>query len=68
MKVGDVVRKKDGYLYPGVIVAVFQTTAGKTRYVVECTAQDCAGMLHIFREEQLELIVRSDLRKELHDC
>ncbi len=53
MKVGDKVYKASGYLYPGVIVAEFKTTKGLTRYVVECTAPDCAGMLHIFNEEQL---------------
>lgn len=50
---GDTVEKISGYRYPGIIVSVFRTTAGKTRYVVECTAEDCTGMLHIFNGSQL---------------
>lgn len=53
-KVGDRVEKREGYLYPGVVVAVFKTAAGKARYVVECTAPQCAGMLHIFSWDNLK--------------
>jgi hypothetical protein len=53
-EVGDQVRKKTGYLWPGVIVAIFQTTAGKVRVVVECTAEAVAGALHIYSLEQIE--------------
>ena len=34
-KVGDLVRKRAGYEYPGIIVSVFTTRAGAVRYVVE---------------------------------
>lgn len=54
LEVNQTVRKVKGYAYPGVIVSVFPNTKGETRYVVECTAPDCAGMLHIFNREQLE--------------
>lgn len=54
LAVGDRVQKLKGYRWPGVIVAIFQTTAGKTRVVVECTVADVAGALHIYAPEQLE--------------
>lgn len=52
--VGDHVRKFRGYQWPGVVVAVFTTLAGKTRVVVECTIPEVAGALHIYSPEQLE--------------
>lgn len=55
-KQGDKVQKVSGYRYPGVVVAVFQTTAGAVRYVVESTVPECAGMLHIYNGSQLEAI------------
>ena len=54
LKEKDRVRKRTGYSYPGVIVSVFRNLRGETRYVVECVAQGCQGMLHIFNREQLE--------------
>ena len=53
-KVGDQVHKKTGYLWPGIVVAIFLTTAGKVRVVVECTAAAVAGALHIYSPEQIE--------------
>lgn len=53
LKEGDLVTKPVGYPYPGEVRAVFQTKAGETRYVVEATGKDYAGMLHIFNREQL---------------
>lgn len=50
---GNEVEKRKGYRFPGVVVARFYTTAGKLRYVVECTAPETSGMLHIFNGEQL---------------
>jgi hypothetical protein len=41
------------YRYPGVIVAVFRTTRGRIRFVVESTSAGTEGMLHIFNAEQL---------------
>lgn len=52
-KLGDTVNKRRGYLFPGVVVAVFRTTAGQIRYVVEMKHY---GLLHIFNEEQLMLV------------
>ncbi|HEX8838172.1 MAG TPA: hypothetical protein VF748_14620 [Candidatus Acidoferrum sp.] len=49
------VRKRSGYEYPGTVVAVFTTLAGSVRYVVEADPP-FSGMLHIFNEDQLELI------------
>jgi hypothetical protein len=51
-KVGDKVFKPKGYKFPGIVVAVFQTTSGETRVVAELIDN---GMLHIFSESQLEL-------------
>jgi len=56
MKIGDNVRKVKGYSWPGVIVADFTTLDGKRRLVVECTTPEVAGALHIYNEEQLELV------------
>jgi hypothetical protein len=55
-KVGDRVRKRAGYRWPGVVVGVFETAAGKLRIVVECTVPEVAGALHIYAPEQLEAI------------
>ena len=54
-KVGDKVRKRTGYEYPGFIVSVFTNRAGAVRYVVEADHPSFSGMLYIFSEEQLEL-------------
>jgi hypothetical protein len=51
--VGQRVRKRSGYSMPGVVVAVYATLNGQTRYVVECTAWAMRGCQHIFNEEQL---------------
>lgn len=51
--VGDEVEKASGYKWPGVIVAVFPTLSGELRYVVECTAPQVAGALHIYSPKQL---------------
>ena len=53
--VGDRVRKKKGYGFPGVVVAVFMTTRGDVRLVVECTSLGVEGMLHIFNPDQMQL-------------
>ena len=53
LPVGTPVRKAKGYGFPGVIVAVFATTAGNIRFVVEATGEEYAGMLHIFNGDQL---------------
>lgn len=52
-QVGDRVEKKDGYRFPGEVRAVIVKIDGELRYVVECTAPACAGMLHIFKGSQL---------------
>lgn len=51
--VGDHVVKKAGYLWPGVVVAVFNTMRGETRVVVECTVPEVAGALHIYNPNQI---------------
>ncbi len=50
---GERVHKKSGYKFPGVVVSRFKKTNGSTRYVVECTAPDCEGVLHIFNPDQI---------------
>lgn len=59
MKTGDKVEKSSGYKFPGVIVSVFETLAGQTRFVVECTIPGCEGMLHIYSEKNLKLSEKS---------
>lgn len=49
-QVGDKVDKITGYKFPGTVVSVFSTTAGKIRLVVE---MDNFGLLHIFNEDNL---------------
>lgn len=66
LKVGDQVRKKDGYPFPGIVVSVFTTTTGKIRYVVECTVPCVAGMLHIYNGSQLELVPKDTDQLELY--
>lgn len=56
MTIGDKVQKIKGYRWPGVIVADFTTLSGQRRLVVECTAEAVAGALHIYNEDQLELV------------
>ena len=56
LRVGARVRKVSGYPWPGVIVADCRTLRGKRRLVVECTAAEVRGALHIFNEGQLEPI------------
>lgn len=53
LPIGTHVRKVKGYGFPGVIVAIFTTTTGNVRFVVEATGDDYAGMLHIFNGDQL---------------
>lgn len=55
-KVGDRVEKVSGYKWPGEVVSVFLTIAGKERVVVECTVPEVAGALHIYAPEQIELL------------
>ena len=52
-KVGDCVQKLKGYRWPGVVVSVFETLAGETRVVVECTVPAVSGALHIYSPEQI---------------
>ena len=52
LEVGDMVVKKTGYQFVGIVVSKFETTTGKTRFVVEHAT--AIGLLHIFNEEQLQ--------------
>ena len=56
MRVGDKVEKVSGYRWPGVVVAVFETTQGKLRIVVECTVPEVVGALHIYAPEQVRVV------------
>ena len=53
--VGDKVRKRFGYRFPGEVRMVGTNKAGEVRYVVEALHEDFVGMLHIYSENQLEL-------------
>lgn len=51
---GDRVRKVGGsFQHTGVVVAVFSTTRGETRIVLEFD-DPVGGMLHIYRPDQVE--------------
>jgi hypothetical protein len=52
-KVGDKAVKVSGYKFPCTIVSVFETIEGNIRVVGE---MDEFGLLHIFNEDQLELV------------
>lgn len=54
-QVGDKIRKRKGYLFPGEIRATFKTKAGLTRVVAECDHIDLQGMLHIYAPEDLAM-------------
>lgn len=53
-EVGDLVAKRRGYRWPGVVVMVGRTLAGEERVVVECTVEGVEGALHIYSPQQLE--------------
>lgn len=61
MKIGDKIRKPNGYAFDGTIRSVFENSKGETRIVAEL---DDNGMLHIFSPSQLEL--REEQRKSSH--
>ena len=61
-KVGDKVRKVKGYEFIGEVRAAFTNTNGNIRYVVQ---KDKSTMLHIYNEDQLELI---DITYVTCDC
>ena len=52
-KIGDKAYKPKGYNFPCTIVSVFKTVGGENRVVAEMNGY---GLLHIFNEQQLELI------------
>lgn len=68
--VGDRVEKVAGYKWPGIVVAVFDTLGGEKRYVVECTALEVAGALHIYNGSQLRKVTGVDrpARRACRDC
>jgi hypothetical protein len=49
----DIVVKLQGYTFEGIIVAKFETTKQKVRFVVEHAE---TGMLHIFNGKQLSKV------------
>lgn len=55
-QVGDIVAKSSGYRFPGVIVAIYRTLKGEARVVVECTAEACEGIQHIYNFDQIRLV------------
>ena len=56
MKLGDRVEKVEGYKWPGIVRAIFTTTAGKERIVVECTSDAVRGALHIYNPAQIRVV------------
>lgn len=52
-KVGDAVKKVQGYAFPGEIVSLFTTTEGEERCVVELKADGVGSLLHIFNLGQI---------------
>lgn len=56
MLIGKRVRKSGGsFQHTGVVVAEFTTTTGEPRIVLEFDAP-VAGMLHVYRPDQVEVI------------
>lgn len=56
MLIGKQVKKVGGsFKHTGVVVAEFVTTAGEPRIVLEFDAP-VAGMLHVYRPDQVEVI------------
>lgn len=64
-KIGDKIYKPKGYKFPGTVVSVFKTTLGETRIVAEMSDN---GMLHIFNESQLELMIEPELLPTVTEC
>ena len=62
----DYVMKTKGYLYPGVVVSRFNTSEGKTRYVVESVALATKGMLHIYSAENLRYMTMEEVTAYVH--
>jgi hypothetical protein len=59
MKVGDKVIKVGGsFQHTGTLVAVFQTTAGTERVVIEFD-NPVSGMLHVYRPDQVKPLITS---------
>ena len=57
MLIGKQVKKVGGsFQHTGVVVAEFTTTAGAPRIVLEFDAP-VSGMLHVYRPDQVEVIV-----------
>jgi hypothetical protein len=55
-KVGDKVRRKTGFHFPGVVLSVFSNLDKTIIFaVVECTAPACLGMVQTFRVSELML-------------
>ena len=56
MLIGKQVKKVGGsFQHTGVVVAEFTTTTGEPRIALEFDAP-VAGMLHIYRQDQVEVI------------
>lgn len=55
-RAGDRVEKRSGYLWPGIVVAVFSNLDGEVRYVVECIEPNVRGALHIYNAGQLRRV------------
>lgn len=53
LMVGEKVENIKGYKWPGVVVAIFKTTSGEWRVVVECTSKAVKGALHIYNLDQI---------------
>lgn len=59
-KVGDKVAKNKSYAFVGEVRSVFTNTRGQIRVVVEhydSQTQEASGMLHIFNEKQLDIVL-----------
>jgi hypothetical protein len=50
------VTKVSGYPFPGIVQAVFTTSSGELRIVVEYANPKPTGLLHIFNASQLKAV------------
>jgi DNA-directed RNA polymerase subunit RPC12/RpoP len=54
IKIGDAVRKKAGFAFPGIVRCLFTASNGHLMCVVEADHPEFKGMMHIYRADQME--------------
>ena len=65
LKIGDLVRKKQGFPFWGTLVSIFKTHAGLDRVVVDFMNM---GMLHIYSLDHIEKIEDEDCINDFEEA